>query len=118
TASIFSTQNLQTFLRRKNLRPPSRGPPGPPAGRGPRGGPLRSGRSPPLRSGRLSPPLVPACAVGAFVSSAIVLLLSKNSALVRARLQEPALSEVEGCRKAPEKIRALAPQVERLARFR
>ena len=25
--SIFSTQNLQTFLRRKNLRPPSRGPP-------------------------------------------------------------------------------------------
>ena len=25
--SIFSTQNLQTFLRRKNLRPPSRPPP-------------------------------------------------------------------------------------------
>src|SRR5204862_3791427 len=42
-ASIFSTQNLQTFLRRKYLRPPSRppGPPGPPA----RGG-RRSPRSP------------------------------------------------------------------------
>src|SRR5450755_4373486 len=37
-ASIFSVQNLQTFLRRKNLRPPP-GPPEPP-GRGPRlGGP-------------------------------------------------------------------------------
>src|SRR5271163_918275 len=38
-ASIFSVQNLQTFLRRKNLRPPPPGPPGPegrpPAGRGP-----------------------------------------------------------------------------------
>src|ERR1700687_2754071 len=35
--SIFSVQNLQTFLRRKNLRPPSRPlPPGrPPPGRGP-----------------------------------------------------------------------------------
>src|SRR5208283_1653836 len=70
-----STQNLQTFLRRKNLRPPSRGPPGPPPGRGPRGPP----RSPPVRSGRLSPWLDPACADGAFVSSAIVLLLSRNS---------------------------------------
>src|ERR1017187_6126242 len=105
--SIFSTQNLQTFLRRKNLRPPSRGPPGPPPGRGPRGGPLRSGRSPPLRSGRLSPPLDPACAAGAFVSSAIVFLLSKNSVLGRARLQP--------CRKASEEMRALAPEVERLS---
>src|ERR1700688_3784308 len=46
--SIFSVQNFQTFLRRKNLRPPGPppgppagrdppGPPGPPAGRGPRG---------------------------------------------------------------------------------
>src|SRR6266536_2621413 len=36
--SIFSVQNLQTFLRRKNLRPPSRpGPPGRPPGRGPPG---------------------------------------------------------------------------------
>src|ERR1700693_5086236 len=34
--SIFSVQNLQTFLRRKNLRPPSRPePPGRPPGRGP-----------------------------------------------------------------------------------
>src|SRR6202789_877936 len=37
-ASIFSVQNLQTFLRRKNLRPPGP-PPGPPAGRGERGAP-------------------------------------------------------------------------------
>src|SRR5579863_8792464 len=47
-ASIFSTQNLQTFLRRKYLRPPgppSRPPPGPP-GRDGRRSP-RSGRSPP-----------------------------------------------------------------------
>src|ERR1051326_276233 len=60
-ASIFSTQNLQTFLRRKYLRPPSRppGPPGPrpgPPGRGPRPRSPppdgRSGRSPAGRSGR------------------------------------------------------------------
>src|SRR5271165_5296508 len=93
--SIFSTQNLQTFLRRKNLRPPSRGPPGPPPGRGPRG-PPRSGRSPPLRSGRLSPWLDPDDAVGAFVSSAIVLLLSINSILLRTGLQEPALVKPRG----------------------
>src|SRR6185312_9864274 len=37
-ASIFSVQNLQTFLRRKNLRPP--GPPG----RGVRGAPACAGR--------------------------------------------------------------------------
>src|ERR1700757_2100006 len=69
-SSIFSTQNLQTFLRRKNLRPP--GPPsrgGPP---GPRPPPPNRGRSPPglppsLRGG-LS--LGAACS-GAFVSSAI-----------------------------------------------
>src|SRR6266496_2263969 len=75
--SIFSTQNLQTFLRRKYLRPPSREPPGPPPGRGPRGPrSLRSCRS--LRSaGRVSPPVLSATAAGAFVSSAIVLL--KNS---------------------------------------
>src|SRR5215469_3834628 len=72
-SSIFSTQNLQTFLRRKNLRPPgpppSRGPPGP------RPGPPNLGRSPPglppsLRGG-LS--LAAACS-GALVSSAITLL--------------------------------------------
>src|ERR1700690_2025013 len=46
--SIFSTQNLQTFLRRKYLRPPSRppGPPGPP-GRGGRRSPPPKERSPP-----------------------------------------------------------------------
>src|SRR5580765_8135319 len=73
-ASIFSVQNLQTFLRRKYFRPPSRDPPGPPPGRGPRGPrSLRSGRSPPLRSGRAS--LV---AAGVLVSSAIVLLRTFN----------------------------------------
>ncbi len=49
--SIFSTQNLQTFLRRKNLRPP--GPPGPPGPRPPGPpGPRPCGRSPAGRSGR------------------------------------------------------------------
>src|ERR1700731_3624815 len=46
--SIFSTQNLQTFLRRKNLRPPSRGgPPGPERlpNRGPERGPSWRGPS-------------------------------------------------------------------------
>src|SRR3984957_16271277 len=46
-ASIFSTQNLQTFLRRKYLRPPpppSRPPPGPPGREDGRRSP-RSGRS-------------------------------------------------------------------------
>src|ERR1700678_1373897 len=85
--SIFSTQNLQTFLRRKNLRPPSRG--GPPGPRPPPPPPKR-GRSPPGRSplGRspkdrgawasrgtgASPAARPAAGAGAFVSSAIVLL--------------------------------------------
>src|SRR5690348_17118197 len=69
-SSIFSTQNLHTFLRRKNLRPPpppSRGPPGP------RPGPPNRGRSPPGRGpcGR-SPD--GACCSGALVSSAITLL--------------------------------------------
>src|SRR5579864_9594813 len=76
-SSIFSTQNLQTFLRRKNLRPPppSRG--GPP---GPRPPPPNRGRSPPglppsLRGG-LS--LGAACS-GAFVSSAITLLFKRRN---------------------------------------
>src|SRR4029077_9555414 len=60
--SIFSTQNLQTFLRRKYLRPPSRGPPGPPPGRGPREG------------GRWLCPSDAAGASGALVSSAMMLL--------------------------------------------
>src|SRR5215467_7718579 len=72
-SSIFSTQNLQTFLRRKNLRPP--GPPSRPGPPGPRPGPPNLGRSPPglppsLRGGRS---LDAACS-GAFVSSAITLL--------------------------------------------
>src|SRR5580693_9156089 len=70
-SSIFSTQNLQTFLRRKNLRPPppSRG--GPP---GPRPPPPNRGRSPPG-----PPPLERGLSLvecsAAFVSSAIILLL-------------------------------------------
>src|SRR5579864_8861690 len=73
-SSIFSTQNLHTFLRRKNLRPPppSRG--GPPGPRPPPPPPYR-GRSPlgrsPLERG-LS--VTAADCSGAFVSSAIVLL--------------------------------------------
>src|ERR1700685_4322994 len=48
-SAIFSVQNLQTFLRRKNLRPPSRGgPPGPE--RPPPPPPPKRGRSPPGRS--------------------------------------------------------------------
>src|SRR5450432_2334339 len=84
-ASIFSTQNLQTFLRRKYLRPPSR-PPGPP-GRGgrrsPRSPPPNEGRSPEGRSppaGRSPPELG---AVVALVSSAMMLL--KNRSLVFGR---------------------------------
>src|SRR6266567_5795979 len=45
-ASIFSVQNLHTFLRRKNLRPPSRGPPGPLDRKG-----RRSPPPPPLLAG-------------------------------------------------------------------
>src|SRR5580704_2337240 len=89
-ASIFSTQNLQTFLRRKYLRPPSR-PPGPPgrggrrsrSGRSPNDG--RSppeGRSPP--AGRSPPELVPAVAV-ALVSSAMMLLKICRWSLVLGR---------------------------------
>src|SRR5439155_10366429 len=81
--SIFSTQNLQTFLRRKNLRPPSRGgPPGPER-------PPERGRSPPGRSPRgPSPPdrcpsrgASPAgrSAAGVLISSAISLLRSVAS---------------------------------------
>src|SRR5258706_1930901 len=71
-SAIFSVQNLQTFLRRKNLRPPSRGgppgpdrpPPPPNRGRSPEGRNSR-GPSPAGRSGR---------SVGALVSSVITLL--------------------------------------------
>src|SRR6202022_569926 len=70
--SIFSTQNLHTFLRRKNLRPPSRGgPPGPERlpNRGPERGP--SWRGPSDRG--LSLGVDPSTAgAGALVSSVIV----------------------------------------------
>src|SRR6267143_679929 len=70
--SIFSTQNLQTFLRRKNLRPPSRGgPPGPERlpNRGPERGP--SWRGPSDRC--LSLGAYPSTAgAGALVSSVIL----------------------------------------------
>src|ERR1035438_1591377 len=72
-SSIFSTQNLQTFLRRKNLRPPppSRG--GPPGPRPPPPPPNR-GRSPLGRSPLERGLSLGADCSGAFVSSAIVLL--------------------------------------------
>src|ERR1700732_2598474 len=82
-SSIFSTQTLQTFLRRKNLRPPppSRG--GPP---GPRPPPPNRGRSPVGRS-----PLGRGLSLGAdcsaaFVSSAIILLKSLLSAICQTSL--------------------------------
>src|SRR5579863_9554662 len=72
-SAIFSVQNLQTFLRRKNFRPPSRGgPPGP--DRPPPPPPPNRGRSPPPdrspngRDGR-------SLEAGAFVSSVITLLV-------------------------------------------
>src|ERR1700686_5269802 len=72
-SSIFSTQNLQTFLRRKNLRPPppSRGgPPGPrPPPPPPNLGLSPLGRSPLDRGLSLG-----ADCSAAFVSSAIILL--------------------------------------------
>src|SRR5712691_376454 len=76
-SSIFSTQNLQTFLRRKNLRPPppSRG--GPPGPRPPPPPPPNRGRSPPDRGPSLERGLsLGADCSAAFVSSAIILLES------------------------------------------
>src|SRR5690242_15797514 len=75
-SSIFSTQNLQTFLRRKNLRPPappSRG--GPP---GPRPPPPNLGRSPPGLPPSLRGLSLEAACSGAFVSSAITRTLLRN----------------------------------------
>src|SRR6478672_10061488 len=73
-ASIFSVQNLHTFLRRKNFRPP--GPPSRPPG--PERGGLRSVlRSLLLRSVLLRSVLLPCPSVGVgLVSSAIMLLKS------------------------------------------
>src|ERR1700728_725905 len=75
-SAIFSVQNLQTFVRRKNLRPPSRGgPPGPE--RPPPPPPPKRGRSPPPErspKGREGRSLDGA---GAFVSSVITLLINQ-----------------------------------------
>src|ERR1022692_373003 len=78
-SSSFSTQNLQTFLRRKNLRPPppSRG--GPPGPRPPPPPPNR-GRSPLGRSPLGRGLSLGADCSGALVSSAIILLESLLSA--------------------------------------
>src|ERR1019366_2218356 len=90
--SIFSTQNLQIFLRRKNFRPPPPPPPGPPGpppapppGRGPRGAPYPPPPPPPPPS-RGAPPSVRATGASAVAapapgaaflldSSAMILLL-------------------------------------------
>src|SRR5258708_30356935 len=89
--SIFSTQNLQTFLRRKNLRPPSRGgPPGPERlpNRGPERGP--SWRGPSDRGLSLGADASAAVA-GAFVSSVIL----APSFLSAVPLSCPAASRME-----------------------
>src|SRR5271166_2645002 len=100
--SIFSTQNLHTFLRRKNFRPPSRGPPGPPGRgpvRGPRGPPSRGPPCPPSRpppSGRgAGASAVAAPAAGAdvlFTSSAMLLLMGHSPLRFLFGLQSLALS--------------------------
>src|SRR5581483_9117778 len=71
-SSIFSTQNLQTFLRRKNFRPPGP-PPSRPAPPGPRPPPPNLGRSPPGLPPSLRGLSLAAACSGAFVSSAITL---------------------------------------------
>src|SRR5579863_5343232 len=72
-SAIFSVQNLQTFLRRKNLRPPSRGgPPGPE--RPPPPPPPKRGRSPPPERSPKGRDGRSATGAGAFVSSVITLL--------------------------------------------
>src|SRR5580698_490954 len=72
-SAIFSVQNLQTFLRRKNFRPPSRG--GPPGPERPPPPPPKRGRSPPERGpSDLCPSAEGRSIVGALVSSGITLL--------------------------------------------
>src|ERR1700691_6214395 len=93
-ASIFSTQNLQTFLRRKNLRPPPPGPLGrPPGGRPP--GPEDPGPEP---SGRdvLG-------ALGLFFSSAII-FYSFSGPMDPSRLLPPAAPQSLGWRQRFKKI--------------
>src|ERR1700728_4505733 len=93
-ASIFSTQNLQTFLRRKNLRPPPPGPLGrPPTGRPP--GPEDPGPEP---SGRDA-----LGALGVLISSAIIFLfLSK---FPRRGCLPPQSREQERLQPEPEELR-------------
>src|SRR5260370_14972901 len=90
-SSIFSTKTLQTFLRRKNLRPPSRGgPPGPERlpNRGPERGP--SWRGPSDRGLSLGAD-ASAAGAGAFVSSVIL----APSFLAGVPLSGPAASRME-----------------------
>src|ERR1019366_7068964 len=79
--SIFSTQNLQIFLRRKNFRPPPPPPPGPPGpppgrppGRGPRGAPYPP-PPPPLRATGASAVAAPAPGAAFLLDSSAMILL-------------------------------------------
>src|SRR5229473_4019511 len=106
--SIFSTQNLQTFLRRKNLRPPSRG--GPP---GPERPPKRDGgRSPPERG---PSPAGRSPVDGVLVSSAIILLhLSAGffAGLRESKIRTPKLVLHTNCRTdCPKPLPESLPQV-------
>src|SRR5580700_3846556 len=97
-SSIFSVQNLQTFLRRKNFRPPppSRG--GPP---GPRPPPPNRGRSPPGRGPSergLSAGAAACC--GALVSSAITLALLQKSSVGPQRGQGSGVSKISNLQQA------------------
>src|ERR1700736_158243 len=84
-SSIFSTQNLHTFLRRKNFRPPPPSHGGPPGPRPPPPPPNR-GRSPLGRSPLGRGLSLGADCSGAFVSSAIILLESLLSAICQTSL--------------------------------
>src|SRR5271157_297818 len=91
--SIFSTQNLHTFLRRKNFRPPSRAPPpGPELGRPPARGP----RGPPSR-GAPSGRAVGASVIAAAPASGAAVLMD-SSAMVLLVSYPPDVSVVVGCR--------------------
>src|SRR6202789_3409807 len=80
-ASIFSVQNLQTFLRRKNLRPPGPPAPGAPAGRGVRG-PAPGPEWPPLGGDEGA-----CCSVECvLVSSAMMISSQVRCAFLRSRL--------------------------------
>src|SRR5260370_25740751 len=93
--SIFSTQNLQTFLRRKNLRPPSRGgPPGP--DRPPPPPPPKRGRSPPPERSPKGRDGRSVAGAGALVSSVITLLLKSVASGQRQASQTSLASETPG----------------------